>query len=46
LAYHILADGIVEDRKAICKEDEFGYYSMIFEEEFKESEVEVSYISK
>lgn len=35
LAYHFLADGIVEERKAICKEDEFGYFSMVFEEEFQ-----------
>ncbi|WP_404349577.1 hypothetical protein LG311_03215 [Sutcliffiella horikoshii] len=36
-AYHFLADGMVEERKAVCKEDEFGYFSMIFEEEFAET---------
>jgi hypothetical protein len=40
-AYHFLADGMVEERKAVCKEDEFGYFSMIFEEEFAETKSKI-----
>ncbi|WP_240948565.1 hypothetical protein [Bacillus sp. RO1] len=36
-AYHFSVDGMLEERKAVCKEDEFGYFSMIFEEEFTET---------
>ncbi|MGD6831024.1 hypothetical protein ACQCT5_02590 [Sutcliffiella halmapala] len=33
-AYHFVVNGIEGVRKAICKQDEFGYYNMCFEEEF------------
>lgn len=33
-AYHFSASGTVEERKAICKLDDLGYWYMCFEEEF------------
>lgn len=32
--YHFLASGRIEERKAICKMDDIGYWYMCFEEEF------------
>ncbi|WP_240628571.1 hypothetical protein [Bacillus salacetis] len=35
LAYYFTPEGKIELRNAICKQDEFGYWFMCFEEEIK-----------
>lgn len=45
-AYHFSEGGMVEERKAVCKEDEYGYYSMVFEEEHQLSSNDLNTLVK
>jgi hypothetical protein len=35
LAFYFTKSGLIEERKAVCKKDELGYWFMCFEEEFQ-----------